>query len=113
MKTYPVLLCVLGVAGAISRTDAQTLYGSTSAGGPGELWIINAANGAAVQDVGPLNDSLGANYAVTGLAFDPLNGVLYGSTGGKTGTELLTINPATGLVTVVGNFNTGVGGNTM
>jgi len=81
------------------------LYGSTSAGSPGELWILNPANGSAIQDVGPLNDSLGHNYAVTGLAFDPLTGVLYGSTGGKSGTDLLTIDPSTALVTVVGSYS--------
>ena len=44
---------------------------------------------------------------MTGLAFDPLNGVLYGSTGNKSGQSLLMINPATALVTVIGGFNAG------
>ncbi len=105
MKTYPVLLAALGLLAFGTRVDASLLYGSTSAGGPGELWIINAADGTAVQDVGPLNDAAGKNYAVTGLAFDPLNGVLYGSTGSTTGQELLTINPATAQVSVVGPYN--------
>jgi hypothetical protein len=110
MKTYSCLLCSLGMLAAVTQADASTLYGSTAAGGPGELWILNPANGSPVQDVGPLNDALGANYAVTGLAFDPLNGVLYGSTASKSGQSLLTINPASGLVTVVGPLNSGGGG---
>jgi hypothetical protein len=44
---------------------------------------------------------------VTGLAFDPLNGLLYGSTGGTSGKALLTIDPVTAVVTVVGNYNAG------
>jgi Repeat of unknown function (DUF6923) len=111
MKTYTLMLCTLSVLGAAFPARASTLYGSTSAGGAGELWILNPANGAAVQDVGALNDSLANNYAVTGLAFDPVTGVLYGSTGGRTGTDLLTIDPTTALVTVIGSYN--VGGATM
>jgi hypothetical protein len=104
MKAHQILLLTLGFSVIASRTDASTLYGSTSAGGAGELWTINPANGASVLDVGALNDSIGNNYAVTGLAFDPLTGVLYGSTGGVSGTKLLTLNPATAAVTVVGSF---------
>ncbi|MGZ4973355.1 MAG: DUF6923 family protein [Limisphaerales bacterium] len=106
MKTSPLLLAALCLCAFEPHSQASTLYGSTSAGGVGELWIIDAATGNAVQDVGPLNDSSSANYAVTGLAFHPTTGVLYGSTGGKTGTLLLTINPTNALVTVVGSYGT-------
>lgn len=110
MKTYQVFLCALALLAAVVRAGAQTLYGSTSSG-HGELYILNPATGGVIQDVGALNDSSANNYSVTGLAFDPLTGVLYGSTGGVSGTRLLTINPATGLVNVVGSF--GVGSATM
>ncbi|MEY2427435.1 MAG: hypothetical protein QOJ40_320 [Verrucomicrobiota bacterium] len=112
MKTLPFLVCAFGLCASVARSDASTLYGSTSAGGPGELWILDPATGAPIQDVGPLNDASSVNYAVTGLAFNPLDGVLYGSTGGRTGTKLLTINPLNGLVTVVGSYGVGTG-NTM
>lgn len=108
-----VLLGVLATLALAARTEAATLYGSTASGGPGELYILNPATGGIVQDIGPLNNSLGQNFAVTGLAFNPLNGVLYGSTANSSGQSLLTINPASGLVTVVGAFNTGIAGNTM
>jgi hypothetical protein len=66
-----------------------------------------------VQDVGPLNDSLGANYPMTGMAFNPITGVLYGSTGnsGASGAPhtLVTINPTNALVTVIGSFNVSSG----
>jgi hypothetical protein len=92
------------------RAEAALLYASSAAGAPGELYILNPANGSVVQDVGPLHDALGTNYPVTGLAFNPLSGVLYGSTGNSvaaTGAKLVIINPATALVTVVGSFNVG------
>jgi hypothetical protein len=110
MKTVQVFLCASAVLALAARADASTLYGATSAGGPGELYVLNPANGAMIQDVGPLNDSLGGNYPITGLALNPLTGVLYGSTGNAiAGREarLVTINPASGLVTVIGSFNAG------
>jgi hypothetical protein len=106
MKTKYILLSLLGIITAISRADAQTLYGATS-GGHGELYTLDPSTGGIVRDIGPLNDSGAVNYSVTGLAFNPLTGVLYGSTGGVSGTKLLTINPANGSVTVVGSFNAG------
>src|SRR5689334_10801981 len=96
MQRYHLLLCSLGLLmAAVMRADASTLYGSTSAGGAGELWILDPATGAAIQDVGPLNDSIANNYAVTGLAFNPFTGLLYGSTGARSGTALIIIDPAT------------------
>jgi hypothetical protein len=63
-----------------------------------------------IQDIGPLNDSNGLNYGMTGLAFDPVSGVLYGSTATgnldpSAANLLVTINPTTGLVTVKGPYN--------
>src|SRR5947209_7180957 len=58
-----------------------TLYATSSAGGPGELYILNTLNGGVITDVGPTNDALLTNYPITGLAFHPTTGVLYGSTG--------------------------------
>src|SRR5215471_1763212 len=89
-----------------TRVEAQTLYGATSSG-HGELYILNPATGGVLQDIGGLNDAGAVNYSVTGLAFDPVTGVLYGSTGGVSGHSLLTINPANGLVNVIGSFNVG------
>jgi hypothetical protein len=63
-----------------------------------------------LQDIGPLNDASNQNYSMTGLAFHPATGVLYGSTGNANTAlqaALVTINPATAQVTVVGQFNAG------
>src|SRR6478609_7585083 len=109
MKILQTMCFLFGALAFAANSHAGTLYAATSAGGPGELYIINQATGALVQDVGPLNDSLGANYPITGLAFSPVTGVLYGSTGNAGAVDgiLVKINPATALVTVVGPFNAG------
>ncbi|HEX3599491.1 MAG TPA: hypothetical protein VHU84_05075 [Lacipirellulaceae bacterium] len=109
MKTIGNLLLFLGACCLAARADAGTLYAATSAGGAGELYIINQATGAVVQDVGPLNDSSGLNYPITGLAFGP-GGNLYGSSGNSVAAsqaKLVKINPATGLVLPIGSFNAG------
>jgi hypothetical protein len=114
VTTTRTLLYALVAPALAARADAQVLYGSTASGGPGELFILNPANGAMITDVGPLHDSGGTNYAITGLAFNPVTGVLYGSTANTvvaTSARLVTINPATALVTVIGPYNAGPTGN--
>lgn len=105
-----VVWMVLGLVLISPRFALADLYASTAAGAAGELYIISTANGSQVQDIGPLNDATGTNYPITGMAFHPTTGVLYGSTGnaGTVDATLVTINPATALVTVVGQFNTGI-----
>jgi hypothetical protein len=74
------------------------------------LFVLNSTNGSQVQDVGPLNDVTGLNYPITGLAFHPTTGVLYGSTGNNpaaTAGRFVTIDPATAQVTFIGQFNAG------
>jgi len=106
MKSY-CFFCALGILGlAATQAEAQTLYGATSSG-HGELYTLNPATGGVIQDIGALNDAAAVNYSVSGLAFNPITGVLYGATGGVSGHSLLMINPANGLVTVVGSFNVG------
>jgi uncharacterized repeat protein (TIGR01451 family) len=96
-----------------ARGNAQTLYGATSAGGPGQLYVLDASTGGVVQNVGPLNDGAAVNHPITGMAFHPTTGVLYGSTGNSppaTASLLVTIDTATALVTVIGPFNPGNSG---
>ena len=111
IKFFLVLTCALGMAELTDRAAAATLYGATSAGGPGELYTIDPANGAMLTDIGPLNDAFAVNYPITGLAFHPVSGLLYGSTGNSslgTAAQLVSINPVTAQVTFIGDFNTGV-----
>ena len=77
---------------------------------PGELYRIDPATGAVLDDVGPLNDASGTNYPITGLAYHPVTKVLYGSTGNNpaaTAALLVTINPGNARVSVVGPYNAG------
>src|SRR5262245_29998197 len=103
LRTFTALLAGIGFFNAVSL-EAATLYGATAAGAPGELYILNPTTGGMVTDIGPLNDALNVNYPITGLAFNPLTGVLYGSTGnaGAVDAMLVTINPATAVVTPIG-----------
>jgi formylglycine-generating enzyme required for sulfatase activity len=94
--------------------EAGTLYAAT-AGAHGELYILDPNTGGVLHDVGPLNDAAGRNYPMEGLAFHPHTGVLYGSThysptaDPATVSRLVTINPDTAEVTVVGEFKIGSG----
>ncbi len=114
MRIFRLLLfstCVSVTSLLATRVEASDLYASTASGGAaGELYIIDSATGGVVQDVGPLNDTNSLNYGMTGLAFDPVSGVLYGSTSSgssdpATHSLLVTIDPASGLVTVKGPYN--------
>jgi hypothetical protein len=105
-----ILLLLVSFFALASRADAGTLYAATAAGAAGRLYIIDQATGAMVQDIGPLNSSTGLNFPITGLAFHPVSGVLYGSTGNNpstTAARLVRINPATAQVTQIGSFNAG------
>jgi hypothetical protein len=110
VKAFYVVVATIGLLILSARADAGILYGATASGGPGELYIINKSTGAVVQDIGPLNDAAGTNYPITGLAFHPTTGALYGSTGNNPSTTaglFVSINPATAEVTVIGPFNAG------
>jgi hypothetical protein len=110
MRSLRHVFLAIVLCACASRSYGGTLYASSAAGGPGELYILNSATGAMIQDVGPLVDANSTNYPVTGLAFDPTTGVLYGSTGNSqiaTEALLISINPSTGLVTPIGSFNAG------
>jgi hypothetical protein len=111
MNCFRLMTCVAACVALAGRADAQVLYASTSSGAAGELYTLNPANGNSILNIGPLNDSSGQNYPVTGLAFNPVDGMLYGSTGNNIGAtswaRLVKINPATAQVTVVGLFNAG------
>jgi hypothetical protein len=97
----------LGLLVLTSSTSAQgvVLYGTTAGfPGAGSLFSINVNTGAATL-IGPLKNTLGELYGVTGLAFQPGTGVLFGSTSNNSPTSphaIVTINPANGLVTFVG-----------
>jgi hypothetical protein len=96
--------------GSALAVAPEILYGTTAGPSVGSLYTIDPSTGAATL-VAPLLDAASNPYTVTGLAFDPVNSLLYGSTATASPTgfsELVTVDPSTGLVTPIGLFNTGV-----
>jgi hypothetical protein len=112
-KVFLVGLCFLTT---LTGVFAQEVLLGTTGGVAGDLYNIDPNTGTATL-IGPLADAIGNPYAVTGLAFDSVTGILYGSTSnnsgisGSTRRELVSINPNTGVVTVIGAF--GIGSGTM
>lgn len=86
-----------------------TLYAAEGGSLAGSLYTLDSTTGAAT-----LVGSMGS-YAITGMAFRPSDGVLFGSTANGSPTNpkwLVTIDPTTGAVTPVGAFGV-TGFNTM
>jgi hypothetical protein len=112
MKISLRSISVLGLLALITFTlsaQAQTLYGATGSNGVnGELVLLNPLTGAVTTDIGALVDASNNHYGVTGLRFQPGTGTLFGVTSNLSPTapaSLLTINPATGFVTLIGPLN--------
>ena len=73
----------------------------------GVLYTIDPATGAVLTTVGLLNDTAGHNYGMGGLKYHPITGIFYGATAHNSPTKpdyLVTVNPATALVTPIGPF---------
>jgi hypothetical protein len=107
MRLRLTLLCCVLLLGLGTAHAQQTLYAATTNGAGGSLYTVNP-NTAAYTLVGPL--LVGSKpIGITGLAFNPVNGVLYGVTDDFSlnfPDYLVTINPASGAATVVGPLNT-------
>lgn len=70
-----------------------------------DLYTLDPLTGAVSSDIGPIG------YAITGLAFDPTSGILYGSTSNNSAANpasIITINTTTGAGTLVGAIGLGV-----
>lgn len=109
-----LLLACLGLAGFVHGAP-QTLYAaSVRSGGvgagdvaiAGNLYTINLASGTATL-VGAIRLPGGKPVGVTGLAASPKDGTLYGITSEQSPNSprsLVTIDPATGAATLVGEL---------
>ena len=89
-------LCV--IAATLTGSSAlAALIGNNA--NPANIYDINTATGAASNA-----KSTGLTSSLSGIAFDPISGNLYGLTAldGATPNSLVKINPATGAATVVG-----------
>jgi hypothetical protein len=102
MNLKRFLVCAAVVVAVLAggrRADAASiLYGANGSGGAlSTLFIIDPTTGSVSSTVGAIG------FAVTGLAFDPITGILYGSTARAAGAPaLITIDTATGAGTLVG-----------
>lgn len=113
MRIFNICICAAAALAAGAQANAQVLYASSASGGSGELYILDPTTGGMIKDVGALNDVTGLNYGITGLAFDPVSGVLFGSVANSnpaTAAKLVTVDPNTAAVTVIGAFNAGNSG---
>jgi len=110
-----LFLCLLILVSAAYGLTAQTIYVATGSNGTaGTLYQVNSTNGDVLSMVNITNANGGGAIGITGLAFNPLNGTLYGvtvrdvtdaATGGNTVSgSLVTINTTTGAATVIGSF---------
>jgi hypothetical protein len=88
--------------GSCSSAPSSTLYGVDGSGqnpNPAHLYILNSGTGTKISPVG-----LVGGFNVTGMAFHPTTGILYGTTGGKGShpQSLITIDTSTGVGTLLG-----------
>ncbi len=100
------LTLLLGICS--ERAFADQYYLATGSNGiAGSLYLIDPATGATLQTIGPLKDSIGNAYGLTGLAFQTGTNILYGATTNSSPTapgHLVTVDRSTGLVTDIGPF---------
>jgi hypothetical protein len=86
-----------------SCSTTSILYGIDGSGSntnPAQLYILDASTGTKISTIGPVG------FGVTGMAFDPKTGILYGSTGGNGSNpkSLITIDTTTGAGTLLGTI---------
>ena len=103
------VLCTLALPVFTSTAGAQTLYGAVP-GATSSLYVIDPTTG-----VGTPIGNIG--FGITGLAFHPITGELYGTQGGVPGggpgafdRNLIRINRTTGAGTIIGPIGLGFGG---
>jgi hypothetical protein len=109
-----VLAAIAALATGVAFAGTQPLYvASVRSGGvnidvpiSGNLYTVNLSSGAA-QLVGAIRLPGSKPIGITGLGFHPKTGILYGVTSEQSPNEphsLVTIDPATGAATFVGDL---------
>jgi hypothetical protein len=104
--TSVLLALIVALPGTVR---AQVLYGAIGSGNNAQLFTINPTT-AATTYIATVNVS-GVNLSLTGLAFQPGTGVLYGvtATHGSYAQTLVTIDLPSGAATLIGGSG-GLGG---
>jgi hypothetical protein len=99
--------CGALLACASAASAREVLYGAGAegdGGSPSILYVLDPSTGSPIQTIGPVG------FSVTGLAVDPTDGTLYGSTGRATAGgapnpgSLIRISRTTGAGTLVGDL---------
>jgi hypothetical protein len=102
MRRFGILVALVIVLAA-TPASAQTILGTTGAGGTiSTLVEIDPATGALIGTIGSVG------YAVNGLTWDASSGTLYATTSANDptlGSGLITIDPLTGAGTPIGTGN--------
>ena len=98
MRKCGVFLTIVALLGLRAETTeaAPILYAS----GDGILYTMDTTTGLVDSTIGPIG------FRVTGLAFHPTTGVLYGTTSNNSTASprsLITIDPTTGVGTLIGS----------
>src|ERR1043166_1389272 len=105
-----LIIAAICIAASLHQSNmlaqvGMSLYAASGfAGSTGELYILDPVDGSVITDIGPLNDSAGNNYGLTGLRYDPSTGRLYGITGSSltSPNSLVLVNPINARVTYIG-----------
>src|SRR4051812_38049804 len=103
-RTAALLACLGFLPSGSAGAQTERLLGAEGGNGTfGDLVILDPATGAATGSVGSIG------FSVTGLAVDPSDGVIYGSTGAESVPEgaLIRINRDTGAGTFIGTLSNG------
>jgi hypothetical protein len=103
LRLVALLSCLCFLPSASANAQTERLLGTIGAGNLTDLMILDPATGAVTATVGPVG------FSVTGLAVDPADGVIYGSTGSESDPQgaLITINRDTGAGTLIGQVHGG------
>jgi hypothetical protein len=104
----PFVLTLAFIVATPDRVAADIVYAVSGAGGSAStLYTLDPLTGNPTSTLGTVTVG-GTGVMVSGIAFDPLNGNLYGAANdpitGKA--ELLTINTSSAVATPIGTFNT-------
>jgi hypothetical protein len=96
---------ILSLCATSPRAAAQVLYAIDGGGMAtfSNLYTINPSNGAVLSTVGTVMLA-GSPVPLSGISFDPTDGVLFGTTNSGPTTRLVTINPMTSQATSAGTI---------
>jgi hypothetical protein len=94
----------------LAANSGKLFVATAGPDGAGDIYELDPSDGSVLAGPTALEDASTDPYAITGLAFHPTTGVLYGTTSANSTTDpanLVTIDPDTGVVTPIGAHTVG------